>query len=69
MITSGLVEEAIRRAGTDTITPVPSLQEAYLRQCCDRVWTTLRDQLAEVGETRAAALIQTWCEPEWMRKS
>jgi len=69
MIESGLVEEAIRRAGTDTICPVPSLQEAYRNQCCGRVWWMIRDQLQEAGEIRAADLVQKWCGPGGGRKS
>ena len=69
MIESRLVEEAIRRAGTDTICPVPSAEEAYLRQCCSQVWWMIRDQQQEVGETKAAGLVQKWCEPDWVRES
>jgi len=69
MITTKLVDEAIRRAGTDTICPVPTAEEAYLRQCCDRVWMMIRDQFTELGELRAANLVQQWCEPDWVREA
>lgn len=65
----GLVEEAIQRAKTDTICPVPSAEDAYLRQCCDRVWFMIRDRLVEHGEVRAADLVQKWCGPDWVWKS
>lgn len=63
-----LVDEAIRRAGTDTICPVPTAEEAYLRQCCDRVWITIRDRLVEAGQQKAADLVQEWCEPDWVKE-
>lgn len=64
MTTPNLVDEAIRRAGTDTIGTQP---DAYLRQCCDRVWIMIRERLEAGGHTLAAALVQQWCQPEWVK--
>lgn len=61
-----LVDEAIDHARGDTI---GMEEEAFLRQCCGRVWMLIRDRLEAAGEGRASSLVQVWCQPEWVRKS
>lgn len=66
MTTTNLVDEAILRASTDTIGVEP---DAYLRQCCGRTWMEIRDRLEAGGHRLAAALVQKWCQPDWVRDS
>lgn len=61
-----LVDDAIQYAEGDTIGMEP---DAFLRQCCGRVWTMIRDRLEAAGEKKAAELVQDWCEPEWVKVS
>jgi hypothetical protein len=61
-----LVDLAIQKANGDTIGVE---EDAYLRQCCGNVWTMIRDRLEAGGHTLAAALVQDWCEPDWVREA
>jgi hypothetical protein len=66
MTTLNLVDAAIQKANGDTI---GTEEDAYLRQCCGNVWTMIRDRLEAGGHSLAAALVQEWCEPEWVKES
>ena len=61
-----LVDDAILKAQGDTI---GMEEDAYLRQCCGNVWTMIRDRLQAGGHTLAAALVQDWCEPDWVQEA
>lgn len=66
MTSENLVDKAIQKANGDT---VGIEEDAYLRQCCGNVWTMIRDRLEGGGHTLAAALVQEWCEPQWVKDS
>ena len=61
-----LVDEAIQHARGDTIGVE---EDAFLRQCCGRVWWFIRDRLAAKGLKEASDLVQEWCEPDWVKES
>ncbi len=58
-----LVEAAILHAQGDTIGVE---EDAFLKQCCSRVWMMIRDRLEERDEKTASELVQIWCEPDWV---
>lgn len=58
-----LVDAAIQYAKGDT---VGVEEDAFLKQCCSRVWMMIRDRLEERGEKKASELVQIWCEPDWV---